>query len=198
MPVRRVYTAFTTALKVRGFILESNIATSSDGKIVIEFAGEVWILRVAGEFVIEHPMVAGSMADLERTLKTYDTVLNASKKLPRKKSSKKKIQNRFDIRKANQEAGLNRTIEHRELDKYKTQQEHVMSATKMIFLATIQTSLGFEEVGGEIKTGNYTLKFPDTESVWELYHYDRRVGEGICSKQSVSVIDTIINDSEVL
>lgn len=78
MPVRRVYLKFTNALKVRGFTLESNIATSSDKKVVVEFAGGIWVLKVAGKFVMEHPMVAGSMADLERALKTYDIFLISS------------------------------------------------------------------------------------------------------------------------
>lgn len=84
MPVRRVYIKFTNALKVRGFTLDSNIAASSDKKVVVEFAGEIWILKVAGKFVMEHPMVAGSMADLERALKTYNIVLSPSKKVTAK------------------------------------------------------------------------------------------------------------------
>lgn len=84
MPVRRVYIKFTQALKVRGFTLDANVATSPDKNIVIEFAGGIWVLKVAGKFVMEHPMVAGSMADLERALKTYDIILSPSKKVTAK------------------------------------------------------------------------------------------------------------------
>lgn len=88
MPVRRVYLKFTNALKVRGFTLDSNIAVSPNKNVVVEFAGEIWVLKVAGKFVMEHPMVAGSMADLERALKTYDIVLTSSpsKKITVRKS----------------------------------------------------------------------------------------------------------------
>ena len=84
MSVRRVYIRFTDALKRRNFILDSNVATSPDKKVEVSFAGDVWVLKVAGKFVLEHPMVAGSFAALERALKTYDIVLSPSKKVTAK------------------------------------------------------------------------------------------------------------------
>lgn len=87
MPVRRVYIKFTQALKVRGFTLDSNIATSPDKNVVIEFAGDVWVLKVAGKFVLEHDMKAGSFAALERALKTYDIILSPSKKVSTKNNT---------------------------------------------------------------------------------------------------------------
>lgn len=84
MPVRRVYQKFTTALKVRGFTLDSNIATSPDKNVEVKFEGEIWVLKVAGKFVLEHEMKAGSFADLERALKTYDIALSPSKKVSAK------------------------------------------------------------------------------------------------------------------
>lgn len=87
MPVRRVYLKFTNALKVRGFTLDSNVATSPDKNVVVEFAGEIWVLKVAGKFVLEHEMKAGSFADLERALKTYDIVLSPSKKVTAKNNT---------------------------------------------------------------------------------------------------------------
>lgn len=188
MPVRRVYLAFTNALKVRGFTLESNIATSSDKNIVVEFTGETWVLKVAGKFVMEHQMVAGSMADLERALRTHNVFLNSS----HKKSTVQKGKTRIEIRKANRAAGLGRTSEHRELDKYKKGESKVSSSSKMVFLSSLQ-GVGFSTKDSEIRLDSFIIRFPDSESVWKMFHHNRVVGEGVCSVQSIEVIKGIIS-----
>lgn len=189
MPVKRVYSAFTNALKVRGFTLENHVATSSDKKVVVEFMGETWVLKVDGKFVLDHPMKAGSMTDLERALKTYDTVLTPS---PSLKGSVRKSKNRVEVRKANQAAGLGRTTEHQVLDPYKKGDSQVSAASKMSFLSGIR-DLGFHSQEGGIRMDNFFLKFSESESVWQLCHYDRVLGEGVCSWESVSIIDNIID-----
>lgn len=189
MPVRRVYLAFTNALKVRGFTLDSNVAVSSDKNVMVEFAGEIWVLKVAGKFVMEHPMVAGSMADLERALKTYDVSLISSSP---KKTIVQKGKTRIDVRKANRAAGLGRTTEHRNLDKYKNGKSEISPSIKMMFLSSLQ-DIGFSIKDSEIEMDNFAIRFPDSESVWKMFHHDRVVGEGVCSVQSIDIIKNIIS-----
>lgn len=189
MSVRRVYIKFTTALKTRGFTLDSNVATSPDKKVEIKFEGEVWVLYVAGNFVMEHPMVAGSMSDLERALKTYDVFLTSSSS---KRVTVQKTQTRIEIRKANRAAGKGRTAEHFALDKYKDGESKVSSSAKMLFLSSLQ-NIGFSTKNNEINMDNFAVRFPDSESVWKMFYYDKIVGEGVCSTQAISIIKDILS-----
>lgn len=173
---KRVHSAFTRALKKKGFEIDRDIAVSSNGSIKIEFLGGEWNLYIDGEFILTNPMESGSMALLNRTLKIHN-----------KKSS---TGNRFTVKKYNKKMGLAVTSDQASLNnlrKSTISKEYIESFKKQL------SDVGFTEEEDSLIYDNYKLTI-DVNGIWTLKYYDRLLGEGVCSLQSISTINNIIGD----
>lgn len=197
---KRIYSAFSRALKGRGFIFDGDVATSSDNSIKVEFVGSEWNLFIDNKLILTHPMESGSMKQLERTVSVHrkkSSVKKLSKsELPKQNNKDSILPNldRITVRKMNKQKGLNTTRDQRELKQSDSPTDVQVTnfyggAIKLGFIPTRDYSIKNTKV---LASGDCLIHVNIKKGLWKLWSYDRLLGEGICSSQGVETIDEIL------
>ncbi len=199
---KRIYSAFSRALKGRGFIFEGDMATSSDKSVKVEFVGSEWNLFIDNKLILTHPMESGSMKHLERTVSVHRKK-SSVKRIPKSELSISKEDNsilddfdRITVRKMNKQKGLDSTRDQRKL-----RQSEVPKSSQVTDFFGGVVGIGFipnrDDTVENVKvlgSGDHRIRISTEKGVWELWLHDRLLGEGICSLQGVEIIDNILSD----
>lgn len=195
---KRIYSAFSRALSKKGFSFDGDVALSLDGKIRIEFAGSEWHLFIDNKHILTHEMITGSMKKLEYTISIHGKK-SSVKKVSGSKQKREGQDNllpkmdRIEIRKFNKQKGLaitadQKIFKQKESNKaYKEQLGNFLSQMEKIGFSLD----GKSEV---LKYDIYTVFIKSDIGTWRLFSYDRLLGEGVASLQSIEVIEKIIGE----
>jgi len=194
---KKIYSAFSRALKMQGFAINENIATSYDKKVKVEFISGDWILYIDQKSVFSYQTVTGSMEKLKQVLKTHgrsSSLKKTTSSIWKKPSIDDLLPNldRIEIRKFNKQAGLAVTADQRRLKQESPESEELTDK----FISEI-TKIGFSK--GTKDTEDQTWKYDIfnlsiENGIWKLYQADRNIGEGVVSLQSIDIITNILDE----
>lgn len=194
---KRIYSAFSRALKGRGYIFNGDVALSSDKTVKVEFVGSEWYLYIDEKLVLVHPMESGSMKKLEHTVSVHGKKSSVKKVsgLKQKKEGQDNLlpkMDRIEIRKLNKRKGSAITADQKvfkQLDKKACKEQLENFLSKM-------ENIGFllDSKSKALKYDIYTVFIKSDIGTWRLFSYDRLLGEGVASLQSVEVIEKIIGE----
>lgn len=199
---KRIYSAFSRALKGRGFTFDGDTAISSDNSIKVEFVGGEWNLFIDNKLILTHPMESGSMKQLERTVSVHRKKASV-RKLSKSEMPKSKEDSplppsldRITVRKLNKQKGLDTTKDQRELKQSGIPTDAQVTdfygrIIKFGFIPSRDSTLKNIKIFG---SGEYCVHIDLGKSTWKLLIYDRLLGEGVCSTQGAEIIDKIIKD----
>lgn len=199
---KRIHSAFSRALKGRGFVFDGDVATSLDNSIRVEFAGGEWNLFIANKLVLTHPMEAGSMKQLEHTVSVHrkkSSIQRLTKLEFSKRTEANSIIPEFDritVRKINKQKGLDSTKDQRDLKQCETPTHKQVSGffKGMIELGFIPSRSTKDDDVRTLGSGMYRIILYNTKGTWKLWSYDRLLGEGVCSSQGVMAVNNIMAD----
>jgi len=194
---KKIYASFSRALKMQGFAINENIATSYDKKVKVEFSGGEWLMFIDGKLVFSYQMITGSMEKLKQVLKTHgrsSSLKKTTSSIWKKPNIDDLLPNldRIEIRKFNKQAGLAVTADQRRLKQESPKSEELTDK----FISGI-SKIGFSKgtKDAEDQTWIYDMFTLSVENnVWKLFQADRNIGEGVVSLQSIEIISNILDE----